>query len=75
MCPATMPSRSTYGLFPSTTLSASSTHGRYGAVKLKMPSSDMLTYWLRRAHTYTIWVWGGVDEGGAYVCVGGLPPR
>lgn len=51
--PATIPSKSTTGLLPSTTLNPSSTHGRYGAVKLKMPRKLSVTYWCRRPHTYT----------------------
>jgi len=51
--PATMPRRSTTGLLPRTTEKASSTHGRYGAVKLKMPRKLRFTYWCRRPHTYT----------------------
>lgn len=36
------------GLLPSSVLKASSTHGRYGALKLNKPRNDMFTYSLRR---------------------------
>lgn len=41
------------GLLRKMTEKPSSTHGKYGAVKLKMPRKLRLTYGCRRPHTYT----------------------
>ena len=51
--PATIPSRSTTALLRSVTEKASSTQGKYGAVKLKRPRKFRCTYGCRLPHTYT----------------------